>query len=791
MAELRREYDHEPPDESSLQSRVTHIISKKVLLASDVMDRGVYILKDTPMGRFSLETGFAFRVERTIYDMQAFLDRAATLRPEKSSSFLVDPHSTLLSVLRNAMELSELNVAWIGLNKRMELAYKSFLKYESEFAAETEDQILLSPISTDPGLYDVFPRGQTFMSDVNYLFNNVPHHKVQLPDNYDLRRDWLPFKMPVPAHLTRAFPSRMPEEKPATVYYTPAGERKEIALSERTSRGAGPDFVPPIPPVGTRRRRQYPKTAAEDTYSSDEEEGSEVGSVKGKGKEKHLQGLGLMSSGIDYKTANEMLVPASPRDVTSKAPVPGANLPDALQGMARSGPYDSISQAPRKGWDKTSHIAFVPRKVPTTGLHVIPEERSEAAFHSEQAGKPLPPHMGARRARTADDDEREGRRGRWNHSASREGSRSPTRGRSERGRSPASAAGAGGQGGPSDDSDEDENRGGRGRRGGAPPPIPPRKRRRTPPGLAGGRSPSPPPPSDPGAGGTDKSSDSGRSGRRRFPYIASGAPYGTVVPTIEPKLKVESLPEWDGNHETAIDYFWHVSQTANLLGWIPKALGFWLPSRLKKDSQVQLWFSTLPTERQSEMRSHYLVYLQAIKDGYLGKKWQLKMNLQFEAQSFRQEGHEKETPQMFLGRRIRYLRLLTKVEEGGAEEVFLIMQKAPISWSTIIVQENVKSTEELYARVNEHEEALVEIVRRSAPDAFSIHNLASTLRRMGFTQNSNAPNAPNRQFRRANFTEADEPAQELDAPEETPVSTLDGEGDTVLKQVYQVLQKRQ
>ncbi|KAJ7772521.1 hypothetical protein B0H14DRAFT_3508931 [Mycena olivaceomarginata] len=39
---------------------------------------------------------------------------------------------------------------------------------------------------------------------------------------------------------------------------------------------------------------------------------------------------------------------------------------------------------------------------------------------------------------------------------------------------------------------------------------------------------------------------------------APGAPYGTMVPTIDPKLKVESLPEWDGSLDTAIDYFWEV-----------------------------------------------------------------------------------------------------------------------------------------------------------------------------------------------------------------------------------------
>jgi hypothetical protein len=87
-----------------------------------------------------------------------------------------------------------------------------------------------------------------------------------------------------------------------------------------------------------------------------------------------------------------------------------------------------------------------------------------------------------------------------------------------------------------------------------------------------------------------------------------------MVPTIEPKLKVETLPEWDGNQDTAIDYFWEVGEMATLMGWVPKALGFWLPSRLKKGSPVQMWFSTLSRRCQADMREHYLTYLQVIKD---------------------------------------------------------------------------------------------------------------------------------------------------------------------------------
>ncbi|KAJ6599531.1 hypothetical protein B0H10DRAFT_1959052 [Mycena sp. CBHHK59/15] len=63
------------------------------------------------------------------------------------------------------------------------------------------------------------------------------------------------------------------------------------------------------------------------------------------------------------------------------------------------------------------------------------------------------------------------------------------------------------------------------------------------------------------------------------------------------------LPTWDGNHETAIKYFWDVLQKAVLGSNIPQALGYWLGSR-----------ST------------------AIKVLYLGCTWQHKMNRVYETQ---------------------------------------------------------------------------------------------------------------------------------------------------------------
>ena len=151
------------------------------------------------------------------------------------------------------------------------------------------------------------------------------------------------------------------------------------------------------------------------------------------------------------------------------------------------------------------------------------------------------------------------------------------------------------------------------------------------------------------------------------------APYGNMPASIKTELKVEQLPEWDGNHWTAIDYFWNVQQLAYLGGWLPEALGYWLWFRLKEKSTVKTWFVTLPVTHQSYMRTHYLRFLKGIKDGFLGSRWQLKMNNYYNAQTFRERGHEREMPTEFIVRRIVYTRMLLSVDPRGPLEVFYIM----------------------------------------------------------------------------------------------------------------------
>jgi hypothetical protein len=107
-----------------------------------------------------------------------------------------------------------------------------------------------------------------------------------------------------------------------------------------------------------------------------------------------------------------------------------------------------------------------------------------------------------------------------------------------------------------------------------------------------------------------------------------------------------------------------------------------------------------------------------------------------------------------------------------------------------LILESVKSVEELYDRINEHEEELVDVVLRSSSDALTSHNLIPTLRRLGFPSNQSSSLSFPRRERRTNLTEVDPEGESEKDEANEDFETLPVEEFTV-KNVYQTLARRQ
>ncbi|KAJ7721066.1 hypothetical protein DFH07DRAFT_972404 [Mycena maculata] len=151
-----------------------------------------------------------------------------------------------MNVLRGAGDLDEMNVAWLGIAKRLELAHKYLDKYEAYFKINDEDKRPTSPVSTDPGIYDNFPGTKSKVTQLMYLFDKVPHQRPLLPKGYDPDTGYLPTELPASDRLKAAFPDRVPEYHPSTIYYSAAGERGEYSWEQLPGRSNDQQDQEPI-----------------------------------------------------------------------------------------------------------------------------------------------------------------------------------------------------------------------------------------------------------------------------------------------------------------------------------------------------------------------------------------------------------------------------------------------------------------------------------------------------------------------------------------------------------------
>ena len=320
-----------------------------------------------------------------------------------------------------------------------------------------------------------------------------------------------------------------------------------------------------------------------------------------------------------------------------------------------------------------------------------------------------------------------------------------------------------------------------------------------------GRRETPPESSDGDDSGLDSSPSSSSSDDTDSASLVSRAerrnatiPYGQIRPTIKTEIKQETVPHWDGNPNTAVQYFLKIQQLAALEGDLPEALGYWLWMNLEDGSDIKDWFAMLTFEEQAHMRSHYINYLRGIKDGYLGEAWQSKINRVYEGQYFRQIGHERELPKTFIIRHIMYMCMLTSAKPGGKLEISLIMRQAPISWKTILVIGSIKSTKALYTKVVDYEDALLGAWRRKTTSAMTItvENLLPNLKRLGWEPHRTMPSRTNQERlpadRRVLMTIAEDGDQESCTEDSLAQDELQVDShDDMLREVYQVMQKRQ
>ncbi|KAJ7128866.1 hypothetical protein C8R46DRAFT_1236714 [Mycena filopes] len=234
MEKLQLEYTKDRKLDVSTAMRILQLGSRTSIERINILDRGLSLSKEYP--RFAITEDFSSLLETTVTEMQSILDRAGHLVPRRRNIFVVDPRNSLISILKGAQSLDEMNVGWVALSKRLQLAHKYLEKYGKEYRNDAEDPAPDSPTSTVAGLYSRMPMHEGNQSQLSFLFHNVFHHREQIPKEYRERDPyWLNRALPASDGLHEAFPEREKEENPSTIYYSATGTRMEQFSSDRSS----------------------------------------------------------------------------------------------------------------------------------------------------------------------------------------------------------------------------------------------------------------------------------------------------------------------------------------------------------------------------------------------------------------------------------------------------------------------------------------------------------------------------------------------------------------------------
>ncbi|RDB15449.1 hypothetical protein Hypma_004156 [Hypsizygus marmoreus] len=772
MGDLKRRYHSDEEDVGSLAGRALRYASKFKLEIQDIVDRGNNLKTFLP--RFAMEESRLIMLTGTIEDLQNTIDSQLYILKRKSG-FKVDPMQTFTVVLKGTSSLEEMNAAWIGLRKRIALAQKYIEKYDSEFR---EIDVLNSPASTNPDLYDFMKDMDRPGDRLNYLLGVIPHMQAEFTQkqvqSFQLAQSSHTYGLEAPSPLKRAFPERHWELDPESFTYGQEGSRvvfnrnveglegkaveaeAEILGDEEFQR----EWIGSAEPKGKEKSQtedvEYEETKGHRDPSPDKEKTGQSYNKKAKLDDFRGPKSGkfspLLGTGISFKTSDEFFGKRD-KDGRKEEP-PHFTDPSVLWGAAAPSGFSAKKEQREDDWRPKPKKQREPPRPPSKPPNEKAEKRSRetaASSSNWRTGREKEPPERPRK-----DDPRRDNENR--KPTSRKSERQPKEEDTDRNWKPKTPRGSGPPSGDSDPSDS-EGGGGGGGKGNGPwkPPRPPGKKDKQAP-------------------------DSDDDGDNR----KSRAPYGTTIPTIKTEIKVDDLPSWDGSYDTVLQYFWDVQELAQMGGYIPEALGYWLWSKLKIGSDVRQWFSMLDATTKSQAKSHYLSYLQIIKDDYLGQNWQLNVNLEFTSQSFRQNGYERESPRGFIHRRTMYTRMLANADYGGPEEVHTIMLRAPLAWHSVLQVPTIRTTRELWAAVINNEKVLLHASRGASSNVITSDNLLPMLKKMGVNLDIKKP-PPWIQNRTVHSTEFEEASTDV-----TSQSAINNEvGGEMLKQVYQTFKKRQ
>lgn len=172
--DLYRNYLQSTSGSIALSTSVKRLVDHGPLRMSDVVDYSIAVHKAKP--RFGLIPRLRTVADMVVKELQRLLNELAAevpARRERNLVFLIDPLGDLVPTLSGASSIEELAGDWTILRERIERASRFVLKY----VKEAREEVVSSPISTNPEAYGVFEEKATIDTRLHEFMAYVPAHQ--------------------------------------------------------------------------------------------------------------------------------------------------------------------------------------------------------------------------------------------------------------------------------------------------------------------------------------------------------------------------------------------------------------------------------------------------------------------------------------------------------------------------------------------------------------------------------------------------------------------------------------
>ncbi|KZV85691.1 hypothetical protein EXIGLDRAFT_803223 [Exidia glandulosa HHB12029] len=190
--------------------------------------------------------------------------------------------------------------------------------------------------------------------------------------------------------------------------------------------------------------------------------------------------------------------------------------------------------------------------------------------------------------------------------------------------------------------------------GGGPPPFQPASGPGYPAqGQGNGDGGSPGPPAGPGGGYYGNGGGGGSPGPPPPPppppppFFAGEADRN--APCMDNRLKPDSLPSWNGDERSVLEYFGKLRRWAELSREVSQQVGQW--AYLKLEGSAAIWWENLTSDAKDVLRADSTNFITGIRHGYLTESWARRRIEDYNHMAFREQGHARETPVEYLRRR--------------------------------------------------------------------------------------------------------------------------------------------